>query len=206
CTNKGRDKVIFESCPVGYPQGRGVLLLLKSMKYKPCEPISGDYDYEVHELTSGVFRLHKVCCLGRESLAPQGSCYEVLHGRSARCDVCPLAALGSEPSVMVRARDEREYEVATATRMATNVAVVSVRRLPRGSFAALLRAKLEELAGKAQLSPRERDVFAYLVEGCTLEEIATQLDISLRTVKFHQTNLLAKLGADSRSDLLRLIF
>src|SRR5690606_16035751 len=49
-TTKGPATAIFESCPVGYPQGRGVLLLLKSLKYKPCEPISGDYDYEVHEL------------------------------------------------------------------------------------------------------------------------------------------------------------
>jgi len=38
-----------------------------------------------------------------------------------------------------------------------------------------------------------------------MEEIALVLAIKPRTVKFHQANLLAKLGAESRLDLFRLI-
>ena len=38
-----------------------------------------------------------------------------------------------------------------------------------------------------------------------LEEIGQILAISSRTVKFHQLNVLQKLGAESRQDLLRLL-
>jgi len=37
-------------------------------------------------------------------------------------------------------------------------------------------------------------------------DIAQQLGIAPRTVKFHQANVLQKLGADSRVDLLRVLF
>jgi len=41
--------------------------------------------------------------------------------------------------------------------------------------------------------------------GRQLADIATALGISLRTVKYHQANILRKLRADSRVDLMRLI-
>ena len=39
----------------------------------------------------------------------------------------------------------------------------------------------------------------------SMEWVASQLHISARTVKFHGTNLLRKLGADSRMGLLKLV-
>jgi DNA-binding CsgD family transcriptional regulator len=47
-------------------------------------------------------------------------------------------------------------------------------------------------------------VLDLLLLGRSLGEIATALQITPRTAKFHQANLLEKLGADSRFDLLRL--
>jgi DNA-binding NarL/FixJ family response regulator len=44
-----------------------------------------------------------------------------------------------------------------------------------------------------------------MIDGTSMEDIASELAISPRTVKFHQANVLQKLGADSRSDLLRLV-
>jgi DNA-binding CsgD family transcriptional regulator len=44
------------------------------------------------------------------------------------------------------------------------------------------------------------------MDGCGVDEIAGALEISPRTVKFHQANVLQKLGADSRADLMRLVF
>jgi DNA-binding CsgD family transcriptional regulator len=61
------------------------------------------------------------------------------------------------------------------------------------------------LADAAQLSERERSVLTYLLMGRSLGDIALILGISPRTVKFHQANVLEKLGADSRADLVRLI-
>jgi DNA-binding CsgD family transcriptional regulator len=36
--------------------------------------------------------------------------------------------------------------------------------------------------------------------------MAVLLQITPRTVKFHQANILEKLGVESRSDLLRLVY
>jgi adenylate cyclase len=61
-----------------------------------------------------------------------------------------------------------------------------------------------ELVEQARLTNREREVLDLLLLGRTHEDIASVLGISQRTSKFHQANLLAKLGAESRLDLMRL--
>lgn len=48
------------------------------------------------------------------------------------------------------------------------------------------------------LTPRERDVLALMVEGCNNSAIAEQLIISRSTVKFHVSNVLGKLQVASR--------
>ncbi|HEU0035857.1 MAG TPA: helix-turn-helix transcriptional regulator [Kofleriaceae bacterium] len=69
-----------------------------------------------------------------------------------------------------------------------------------------MRERLEEIVAQFQLSPREREVFELLLYGHSADEIGGKLGVSTRTVKFHQTNLLDKLDADSRLDLFRLFF
>lgn len=49
----------------------------------------------------------------------------------------------------------------------------------------------------AQLSPRERDVLAYVVKGFINKEIAEALNISLATVIFHRNNISEKLKTRS---------
>lgn len=70
----------------------------------------------------------------------------------------------------------------------------------------VVRERVEEIVTDFALSPREREVFQLLLFGFMTDEIATKLGVSARTVKFHQTNLLDKLDADSRLDLFRLFF
>jgi DNA-binding NarL/FixJ family response regulator len=65
-------------------------------------------------------------------------------------------------------------------------------------------SKREEVIARANLTPREREVLELLLLGRIHEDIAQMLGISERTSKFHQANLLAKLGAESRHDLVRL--
>ncbi|KQM80370.1 response regulator transcription factor [Xylophilus sp. Leaf220] len=55
----------------------------------------------------------------------------------------------------------------------------------------------------AQLSEREREVLAFIVEGLTNKEIARTLDLSPRTVETHRANLFAKLACDSLAQLIR---
>jgi two-component system nitrate/nitrite response regulator NarP len=51
----------------------------------------------------------------------------------------------------------------------------------------------------AGLTPRERELLASLASGLTNQQMATQLDISLNTVKFHLKNLYDKLGVGNRA-------
>ncbi|MGH7271600.1 MAG: helix-turn-helix domain-containing protein, partial [Polyangiaceae bacterium] len=69
----------------------------------------------------------------------------------------------------------------------------------------LVDAKIARIAGAGALSERERQVLTLLLRGHGVADIATMLQIAPRTVKFHQSNVLQKLGADSRADLLRVL-
>lgn len=62
----------------------------------------------------------------------------------------------------------------------------------------------EAEARLADLSPRERDVLQGLVAGKINKVIAHELNISPRTVEVYRANLMAKTGARSMSELMRI--
>lgn len=49
------------------------------------------------------------------------------------------------------------------------------------------------------LSERELDVLRLIAEGCSNQEIALNLTVSLSTVKWHSSNIYSKLGVKNRS-------
>ena len=55
------------------------------------------------------------------------------------------------------------------------------------------------------LTPREIEVARLISQGYTSKEIAQELCISVRTVEFHRTNLMGKLGLRSRVELMRYV-
>jgi two-component system, LuxR family, response regulator FixJ len=65
-------------------------------------------------------------------------------------------------------------------------------------------ARKEAEARLAELSPRERDVLQGLVAGKINKVIAHDLSISPRTVEVYRANLMAKTGARSMSELMRI--
>jgi NarL family two-component system response regulator LiaR len=94
------------------------------------------------------------------------------------------------------------------------------------SAAELIEAIKGAVAGKTSLSPeaaqvliqnlrqpqeatydltgREREILALMVEGLPNQEIAARLVISQSTVKFHVSNILSKLGVGTRTEAVAL--
>jgi two-component system, NarL family, response regulator LiaR len=54
------------------------------------------------------------------------------------------------------------------------------------------------------LTPREHEVLALLVEGMTNDQIAARLTVSPSTIKSHISNVLSKLGVSSRTEAVTL--
>ena len=54
------------------------------------------------------------------------------------------------------------------------------------------------------LTPREREVLTLLAQGLPNKEIAAHLVISQRTVKFHVSSIMGKLGATNRTEAVAL--
>ena len=73
-----------------------------------------------------------------------------------------------------------------------------------GAAQALMQAAAESPSLGSDLTSREREVLALLVEGKTNKEIAEELIVSQSTVRLHVSNILSKLGASNRTEAATL--
>jgi FixJ family two-component response regulator len=55
------------------------------------------------------------------------------------------------------------------------------------------------------LTRREREVMSLVTEGCANKQIATQLNLSIKTVETHRANLMSKMQAGSLPALIKLV-
>jgi len=78
------------------------------------------------------------------------------------------------------------------------------------SFASRLQSRAKELleegravASPACLSPRQQEILHSVIRNQANKEIATKLNITVRTVKFHISSLLSRFGVENRAELAR---
>lgn len=67
------------------------------------------------------------------------------------------------------------------------------------------RTKLSAMRQRYEsLTSREREVMSYVVAGMLNKQIAAQLDVAEKTVKFHRANVMQKMQAESLPELVRM--
>ncbi|WP_322907388.1 response regulator transcription factor [Paenibacillus campi] len=94
-------------------------------------------------------------------------------------------------------KTSRASEIADAIR-----AAVRGQSVLESQVASKMMSRFREPVERAlheQLTEREMDVLRLLAQGKSNQEIADELIIGIKTVKFHVTNLLAKLGVEDRT-------
>jgi DNA-binding NarL/FixJ family response regulator len=85
----------------------------------------------------------------------------------------------------------------------------AVRAVGRGGsyLTASIAGKLAtSVARQEHLTPREREVLELVGQGLADKEIAVTLGTSVKTAQFHVANLLDKLGAQNRTEAVRIAF
>jgi FixJ family two-component response regulator len=76
--------------------------------------------------------------------------------------------------------------------------------LARSRTARRVRAELDAIRARfGTLTPRERDVLRLVLRGLLNKQIAAELGISEKTVKFHRGRVMEKTGAGSVAELVR---
>jgi two-component system, NarL family, nitrate/nitrite response regulator NarL len=93
-------------------------------------------------------------------------------------------------------KDTPVAEFANAVRLAMDGHLVVPQRLSPARRRSQAEAEVALMA--SQLSPREREVLALLVQGANGRTVASTLSISLNTVRTHVQNILEKLQVHSR--------
>jgi len=71
---------------------------------------------------------------------------------------------------------------------------------PEAAQALIEATRKPETRPGSDLTDREREVLSLMIEGMHNKQIASALVVSVSTVKFHVSSILAKLGASSRTE------
>jgi NarL family two-component system response regulator LiaR len=87
---------------------------------------------------------------------------------------------------------------------AIRLAVTGESRISPEATQVLVQAIKEPKLADFDLTDREKDILALMVEGLPNNEIASRIVISESTVKFHVSNILSKLGCASRTEAVAI--
>lgn len=86
--------------------------------------------------------------------------------------------------------------VANQVYLSPKIAEIVVRRSLKGSAS-------DEKSAFTELTMREREVLQLLSEGLATKEIASHLNLSVKTIETHRSNIMNKVGINSMSELVK---
>ena len=116
-----------------------------------------------------------------------------------------LTGQGDIPTTVSAMRSGAEDFLTKRARKEELLAAVE-RAFERDAQERQQRERLQDLRRRFdELSKRELEVLAHVVQGRMNKQIAANLNINERTVKLHRTNITRKLGVQSVAELTRLV-
>jgi DNA-binding NarL/FixJ family response regulator len=154
-------------------------------------------------------------------LAPAGMADVVLTDYAGGLALAGTVRAGARPGrpparILVLAAQDREQEVRTALERGVHGYLLAgsrvddllegVRALAQGQRYLSLAAaqRMADSMTREHLTGRESDVLGLLVQGCCNKTIARQLEIAVGTVKAHVKGIMAKLQANSRTQVVSI--
>jgi len=146
-------------------------------------------------------------CVISDIRMPGLSGIELVRALKSRGEACPVILITGHGDVALAVEAMKAGAVDFIEKPFDDAALLSAIRAALDTRAAKVgdsAAKKEAEVRLADLSPRERDVLLGLVAGKINKVIAHDLNISPRTVEVYRANLMAKTGARSMSELMRL--
>jgi NarL family two-component system response regulator LiaR len=96
-------------------------------------------------------------------------------------------------------KTSRASEIAQAIRAAYQGQPILESQVASKIMNRFRQTKQEKPAPHEQLTEREMEVLRLIAKGKSNQEVADELFIGVKTVKFHVTNILAKLGVEDRT-------
>ena len=130
-------------------------------------------------------------------------CVRRIRATSAATQVVLVSIYLSEPRVVEALRAGASAYVSSDWSPDDLAEAIRTAQAGRMSIPAEIAAELvrgDQASSSAALTPREGEILRLLVSGARNKEIAAQLWISERTVKFHLANIYQKLGVTTRTE------
>lgn len=138
-------------------------------------------------------------------IAPGTYCFDSVYACISPCAECPARDIAPGQALREVLPADSGWVLHEFRRGEANRVRICVGALDEDWARRLGHARLARTIAGSGLTERERAVLDLVLLGRSRPEISRALQISVRTVKFHEQNLLEKLGADSRIDLLRVL-
>lgn len=184
----------------------GVKQLLSSIANVVVSGESFDATSTIHALESGSYDLAIL-----DLTMPGSQATSLLRQIHARFPALPILVLSMhDETATVRQALQDGAQGYLTKESSPELLIDAVRQLLSGKRflapAIATRIALETprpLQPHQLLSSREREVFALIVRGVSLTQIAEQLNLSPKTITTHKTHLMEKLGVESNADLIR---